>query len=118
MVPKLWTSPEFLKEAQKAVDTMYQHHREACFSVGDHPDEVDTHFSMAAEALRFTTYYNGNIITLDQHKKAVVKETEDCADVCNDRGVMEEANFGLTRATQNYYRARDSIRARVNDSTK
>ncbi len=30
---------------------------------------------------------------------------------CNDRGVREQENYGLNRATQNYFRARDTILA-------
>ena len=33
------------------------------------------------------------------------------ATICNERGAREEENFGLVRGTQNYYRARDAIRA-------
>lgn len=44
--------------------------------------------------------------------QAIEAETiERCAAVCNERGVKEQEAFGLTRATQNYFRARDAIRA-------
>lgn len=36
---------------------------------------------------------------------------ERAAEVCDDRGVEEHKGFGLTRAAQNYFRARDAIRA-------
>jgi hypothetical protein len=41
---------------------------------------------------------------------AVARGMKRAADICNARGAREEANFGLTRAAQNYYRARDDIR--------
>jgi hypothetical protein len=44
--------------------------------------------------------------------EAVQAEREACAKVCDEKGVMEQANFGLGRETQNYFRARDAIRAR------
>lgn len=36
---------------------------------------------------------------------------EAAAKACNDRGIAEQVNYGLGRETQNYYRARDAIRA-------
>ena len=35
----------------------------------------------------------------------------DAATECNLRGIAEQGGYGLNRATQNYYRARDAIRA-------
>ena len=36
---------------------------------------------------------------------------EEAAGTCNDKGADEQFNYGLTRSTQNYFRARDSILA-------
>lgn len=41
----------------------------------------------------------------------VMAERERCAKLCDELGARECANFGLTRAAQNYFRARDAIRA-------
>jgi hypothetical protein len=35
---------------------------------------------------------------------------EKAAELCNERGAYEREGFGLSRATQNYFRARDAIR--------
>lgn len=52
------------------------------------------------------------LATLRTRLQAIEAETiERCAAVCNERGVKEQEAFGLTRATQNYFRARDAIRA-------
>jgi hypothetical protein len=37
------------------------------------------------------------------------------ANLCNSRGIQEQAAYGLNRAAQNYYRARDYIRALASD---
>lgn len=37
------------------------------------------------------------------------------AKTCNDRGGAEQVNYGLNRGTQNYFRARDAIRALADD---
>ena len=37
------------------------------------------------------------------------------ARACNDRGGAEQVNYGLNRGTQNYFRARDVIRALADD---
>ena len=36
---------------------------------------------------------------------------DEAADICNEKGAGEQFNYGLTRGTQNYFRARDEIRA-------
>ena len=54
-------------------------------------------------------------------RDAEARGMEQAADICNARGAREEANFGLTRAAQNYYRARDDIRkdaAAIRDGDK
>jgi hypothetical protein len=48
---------------------------------------------------------------LAERDAAVAAAYEAAARVCNDRGVAEQVNYGLGRETQNYYRARDAIRA-------
>lgn len=35
----------------------------------------------------------------------------EAARACNDRGAREEKDYGLTRGTQNFYRARDVVKA-------
>ena len=47
-----------LREAQcarmlKAAVRMTEHHHDVCEQEGDHPDEVDTLYSLAADALHF-----------------------------------------------------------------
>lgn len=37
----------------KAAARMMQHHRDVCEQEGDHPAEVDTFYSLAADALHF-----------------------------------------------------------------
>lgn len=44
----------------------------------------------------------------DQARDAALVEA---AKACNDRGAQEEQAYGLTRGTQNFYRARDVVRA-------
>jgi hypothetical protein len=38
---------------------------------------------------------------------------EEAAKVCDERGAAEQVNYGLNRGTQNYFRARDAIRALI-----
>ena len=45
-------------------------------------------------------------------QEAVQAEREACAKLCDEKGAREQVNFGLGRETQNYFRARDAIRAR------
>ncbi|EHL99581.1 hypothetical protein HMPREF9946_03092 [Acetobacteraceae bacterium AT-5844] len=59
-----------------------------------------------------TARYLGPCLTPAQVDAAVRAEREACAVQCNDMGAEEQHNFGLGRAAQNYYRARDAIRAR------
>jgi len=46
-----------------------------------------------------------------RHRIAGAKAAlEKAAELCNERGAYEQEGFGLSRATQNYFRARDAIR--------
>lgn len=38
---------------------------------------------------------------------------KEAADALNERGIREQADFGLDRGTQNFFRARDLVRALI-----
>lgn len=48
---------------------------------------------------------------LTRANAATAAAYEVAARAINDRGVVEQENFGLDRATQNFFRARDIVRA-------
>jgi hypothetical protein len=62
---------------------------------------------------QFPEVLSDQLITLADAETIVRAENEACAKVCDDRGSYEQANFGLVHSAQNYFRARDAIRARV-----
>lgn len=48
--------------------------------------------------------------------EAEARGIEKAANACNERGKLEQENYGLTRGTQNFYRARDIIRALIKEN--
>lgn len=46
-------------------------------------------------------------------RRAGAQGLEIAANICNQRGIEEQKNFGLGREAQNYFRARDAIRATI-----
>lgn len=52
-------------------------------------------------------------VPADLAQAAVDAALEGAAVALNDRGAREEDNFGLNRASQNYFRARDMVRALI-----
>lgn len=38
--------------------------------------------------------------------------------ICNEKGISEQEGYGLTRATQNYFRARDAIHQKAQEIVK
>ena len=42
---------------------------------------------------------------------AIEEAKEACAKLCDERGAEEQEGFGLVRSAQNYFRARNAIRA-------
>lgn len=52
---------------------------------------------------------------IDRERAATI---EAAAKAINDRGAEEQRNFGLGRETQNFYRARDIVRALHTDATR
>jgi hypothetical protein len=66
---------------------------------------------VASEALNTASI----IAALDDDAVAKIRADalREAADAINERGAHEEANFGLGRETQNFYRARDLVRALI-----
>ena len=58
----------------------------------------------------FALTYDDASASTDLSQAAVAAALEAAAAMLNDRGKLEQDNFGLNRATQNFFRARDMIR--------
>jgi hypothetical protein len=80
-------------------------------SYPDHKDDDWFNASATSDADRGGSEY----IRADLVEAAVKRALEAAAVKCDSRGRDEKLNFGLGRATQNYYRARDAIRAMAAD---
>lgn len=92
----------------------------SAYNIGRFRDEAEISAEKQANGHLITDLVNafrsGDLVTRQEMDEAVAKavaeEREACAVVCNDRGVAEQSGYGLNRGSQNFFRARDLIRAR------
>ena len=78
-------------------------------------DECGNYYSEPVEAEGECGGIAVEYIRADLVDPAAIREAalREAADAINERGKMEQADFGLNRATQNFFRARDLVRALI-----
>lgn len=57
---------------RKAITSLKELHHQACFENGDHPDEIDTAYSLGADAIRFETALRARLAEVEKERDNLI----------------------------------------------